>query len=163
MRALHRRPCTVPPGITSSGGILLSLTCKIRLSVALTNACELRCAYCYAPKHAAALHRERVVARAVELDAAGCLGVGFGEGEPTAYRRFAQLCSDIAQSMSMAVTFAKVEIFSCHEWDEDAIARPHPSSRSAAAAVESTGATGKPQGPIRRPPHSPLLLTYSMS
>ncbi|MFE2291961.1 radical SAM protein [Streptomyces sp. NPDC059452] len=75
------------------------------LSVALTNACELRCAYCYAPKHAAALGRERVVAWAVELDAAGCLGVGFGGGEPTAYRGFAQLCSDIARSTSMAVTF----------------------------------------------------------
>ncbi|MFE7383101.1 radical SAM protein [Streptomyces zhihengii] len=75
------------------------------LSIALTNACELRCAYCYAPKHAAALDRERVVAWAAELDAAGCLGVGFGGGEPTAYRRFAQLCSDIAQSTSMAVTF----------------------------------------------------------
>ncbi|MCX5535228.1 radical SAM protein [Streptomyces sp. NBC_00006] len=75
------------------------------LSVALTNACELRCAYCYAPKHAAALDRERVLAWAVELDAAGCHGIGFGGGEPTAYRRFAQLCSDIAQSTSMAVTF----------------------------------------------------------
>lgn len=75
------------------------------LSVALTNACELHCAYCYAPKHAAALDRERVLAWAGELDAAGCLGVGFGGGEPTAYRRFAQLCRDIAQSTSMAVTF----------------------------------------------------------
>lgn len=75
------------------------------LSVALTNACELRCAYCYAPKRAAALDRESVLAWAVDLDAAGCLGVGFGGGEPTAYRGFAQLCSDIAQSTSMAVTF----------------------------------------------------------
>ena len=75
------------------------------LSIALTNACELHCAYCYAPKHAAVLDRERVLAWAVELDAAGCLGVGFGGGEPTAYRRFVQLCSDVAHSTSMAVTF----------------------------------------------------------
>jgi pyruvate-formate lyase-activating enzyme len=75
------------------------------LSVALTNACELRCAFCYAPKHAAALDVKRVVAWAVELDGAGCLGVGFGGGEPTAHPRFAQLCSEIAQSTSMAVTF----------------------------------------------------------
>ncbi|MFE7216623.1 radical SAM protein [Streptomyces sp. NPDC057611] len=75
------------------------------LSVALTNACELRCRYCYAPKHVAALEKERVLEWAVELDAGGCLGVGFGGGEPTAYRRFAQLCSDITQSTSMAVTF----------------------------------------------------------
>lgn len=75
------------------------------LSVALTNACELHCVYCYAPKHAAALDRELVLAWAAELDAGGCLGVGFGGGEPTAYRRFAQLCWDITKSTSMAVTF----------------------------------------------------------
>ncbi|GGZ81516.1 hypothetical protein GCM10010301_63270 [Streptomyces plicatus] len=75
------------------------------LSVALTNACELRCHYCYAPKYVAALDKERVLEWAIELDAAGCLGVGFGGGEPTAYRSFAQLCSDITQSTSMAVTF----------------------------------------------------------
>jgi sulfatase maturation enzyme AslB (radical SAM superfamily) len=75
------------------------------LSVALTNACELRCAFCYAPKYAAALDMDRVAAWAVELDGAGCLGVGFGGGEPTAYRWFAQLCAQIAESTSMAVTF----------------------------------------------------------
>jgi sulfatase maturation enzyme AslB (radical SAM superfamily) len=75
------------------------------LSVALTNACELRCAFCYAPKYAAALDMDRVAAWAVELDGAGCLGVGFGGGEPTAYRLFAQLCAQIAESTSMAVTF----------------------------------------------------------
>lgn len=75
------------------------------LSVALTNACELRCAYCYAPKHAAALDAGQVAAWAAELDAAGCLGVGFGGGEPTAYRGFARLCSQVARSTSMAVTF----------------------------------------------------------
>ncbi|WP_157431588.1 hypothetical protein [Actinomadura hibisca] len=31
------------------------------LSVALTNACELRSSYCYAPKHAAMLEADRVV------------------------------------------------------------------------------------------------------
>lgn len=75
------------------------------LSVALTNACELRCAYCYAPKHVAALDVDRVVAWAVEFDGAGCLGLGFGGGEPTAHPRFAQLCAQIAESTSMAVTF----------------------------------------------------------
>jgi MoaA/NifB/PqqE/SkfB family radical SAM enzyme len=75
------------------------------LSVALTNACELSCLYCYAPKHGAVLDRDRVLAWAVELDAGGCLGIGFGGGEPTAYRHFAQLCFDVAQSTSLAVTF----------------------------------------------------------
>ncbi|GAA4100825.1 radical SAM protein [Actinomadura miaoliensis] len=75
------------------------------VSIALSNACELQCSYCYAPKHAAMLDIDRVVAWAVELDEAGCLGVGFGGGEPTAHPRFAQLCGRIAASTSMAVTF----------------------------------------------------------
>lgn len=75
------------------------------LSIALTNACELRCTYCYAPKHSAMLDADRVVSWAVELDSAGCLGVGFGGGEPTSHPSFARLCEQITQSTSMAVTF----------------------------------------------------------
>jgi sulfatase maturation enzyme AslB (radical SAM superfamily) len=75
------------------------------VSVALTNRCELRCSYCYAPKHAATLDPDRVVRWAVELDDAGCLGVGFGGGEPTSHPRFAELCGRITRSTSMAVTF----------------------------------------------------------
>jgi len=75
------------------------------VSIALTNACELHCAYCYAPKHAAILDIDRVVAWSAELDGAGCLGVGFGGGEPTAHPRFGELCARIAESTSMAVTF----------------------------------------------------------
>jgi len=75
------------------------------VSVALTNACELRCHYCYAPKQVATLDEDRVVAWAVELDDGGCLGIGFGGGEPTAHPRFARLCARIAESTSMAVTF----------------------------------------------------------
>ncbi|GAA3399340.1 hypothetical protein GCM10020369_84830 [Cryptosporangium minutisporangium] len=75
------------------------------LSIALTNACELRCGYCYAPKYAAALELSRVASWAVELDGAGCLGMGFGGGEPTLYRGFVELCGRVAESTSMAVTF----------------------------------------------------------
>jgi MoaA/NifB/PqqE/SkfB family radical SAM enzyme len=75
------------------------------VSLALTNACGLRCAYCYAPKFAAALDAERVLAWAVELDSAGCLGIGFGGGEPTSHPRFVQLCEQITRNTSMAVTF----------------------------------------------------------
>lgn len=75
------------------------------LSIALTNTCELHCTYCYAPKYAATLDADRVVDWAVELDGAGCLGLGFGGGEPTAHPRFADLCSQIAELTSMAVTF----------------------------------------------------------
>jgi len=75
------------------------------LSVAVTNACELRCRFCYAPKHAAALDADRVVAWAVELDRAGCLGIGFGGGEPTSHPRFAEMCVRVTAATSMAVTF----------------------------------------------------------
>ncbi|MBR7828876.1 radical SAM protein [Actinospica sp. MGRD01-02] len=75
------------------------------LSIALTNACELRCSYCYAPKSAAALDVGRVIAWSTELDGAGCLGIGFGGGEPTAHRQFVELCTSVARSTSMAVTF----------------------------------------------------------
>jgi len=75
------------------------------LSVALTNICELRCPYCYAPKNAAVLDWELVVAWAVELDGEGCLGFGFGGGEPTAHPQFARLCAKITACTSMAVTF----------------------------------------------------------
>lgn len=75
------------------------------VSIALTNACELRCSYCYAPKHSATLEYSEVVRWAVELDEGGCLGVGFGGGEPTAHPRFAELCQAIAARTGLAVTF----------------------------------------------------------
>ena len=46
-----------------------------------------------------------MVSWSVEVDGSGCLGVGFGGGEPTAYPRFAELCAQITKSTSMAVTF----------------------------------------------------------
>jgi sulfatase maturation enzyme AslB (radical SAM superfamily) len=75
------------------------------LSVALTNACDLHCAYCYAPKQTAMLSADRVVAWAAELAGAGCLGIGFGGGEPTTHPRFAQICEQVSRSTAMAVTF----------------------------------------------------------
>lgn len=76
-----------------------------QVSVALTNACDLSCGYCYAPKHRARLEMERVLAWLRQLDAAGCLGVGFGGGEPTLYRHFALLCKLATQTTQLAITF----------------------------------------------------------
>ncbi|HEY6554613.1 MAG TPA: radical SAM protein [Vicinamibacteria bacterium] len=73
--------------------------------MALTNTCELHCPYCYAPKHRSMLDRENVVRWAQELDSAGCLGLGFGGGEPTAYPHFAELCQQVADQTQLAVTF----------------------------------------------------------
>lgn len=75
-----------------------------QVSIALTNACDLDCPYCYAPKAAAVLDAGRLYAWLEELDAAGCLGVGFGGGEPTLYRRLPDLCRQITARTALAVT-----------------------------------------------------------
>lgn len=76
-----------------------------QVSIALTNICDLHCAYCYAPKSRASLTADQVLAWLVELDEAGCLAVGFGGGEPTLHPQFAEICRRAAQETSLAVTF----------------------------------------------------------
>jgi pyruvate-formate lyase-activating enzyme len=75
------------------------------VSIALTNACELRCPFCYAPKVPGRLDADRVLLLMRDLDAEGCLGVGFGGGEPTAHPAFADLCTQAASTTRLAVTF----------------------------------------------------------
>ena len=75
------------------------------ISVALTNACDLHCRFCYAPKHVARLNVDAVVAWAIELDEGGCLGIGFGGGEPTLHPYFAHLCQRVAAETQLAVSF----------------------------------------------------------
>lgn len=74
------------------------------LSIALTNACELSCSFCYAPKSPHALRFEDVVGWCREADGAGSLAVGFGGGEPTLFPRFAELCSTVHSQTSLGVT-----------------------------------------------------------
>lgn len=76
-----------------------------QVSVALTNACDLFCRHCYAPKYPARLDFNHLCNWLLELDANGCLGVGFGGGEPTLYPRFVDVCQFAAQKTGLAVTF----------------------------------------------------------
>lgn len=76
-----------------------------QVSIALTNTCDLSCSYCFAPKTRASLAFDRIVSWLAELDANGTIGVGFGGGEPTLYRRFADLCAHTARNTRLAVTF----------------------------------------------------------
>jgi sulfatase maturation enzyme AslB (radical SAM superfamily) len=76
-----------------------------QISIALTNACDLSCAYCYAPKHPAALKFSQIVNWVDELSAAGCLGIGFGGGEPTLHGNFIDLCRHVSAHSKIAVTF----------------------------------------------------------
>lgn len=76
-----------------------------QVSIALTNVCDLHCAYCYAPKHKASLRTEQVLGWLKELDTEGCLGVGFGGGDPTLHPDFVDICRRAAQETQLAVTF----------------------------------------------------------
>nr|WP_298377527.1 radical SAM protein [uncultured Halomonas sp.] len=76
-----------------------------QVSIALTNVCDLHCAYCYAPKHKASLHTDQVLGWLKELDAEGCLGIGFGGGEPTLHPDFVDICKRAAGETQLAVTF----------------------------------------------------------
>ncbi len=76
-----------------------------QVSIALTNTCDLSCSYCFAPKTRASLAFNRIVSWLDELDANGTIGVGFGGGEPTLYRQFAELCAHTSKNTGLAVTF----------------------------------------------------------
>ena len=75
------------------------------VSIALTNTCDLNCYHCFAPKHAAKLNVDRLTAWVDELDANGCIGVGFGGGEPTLYPKLPEICRYVTRNTGMAVTF----------------------------------------------------------
>lgn len=76
-----------------------------QVSVALTNVCDLHCAYCYAPKHKASLNPGQVLGWLKELDTEGSLGIGFGGGEPTLHPNFVDICKRVAGETQLAVTF----------------------------------------------------------
>jgi len=74
------------------------------VSVALTNACDLACSHCYAPKNPATVAFDRLTSWLADLDANGCIGVGFGGGEPTLYPRLTELCSYTVRKTNLAIT-----------------------------------------------------------
>jgi uncharacterized Fe-S cluster-containing radical SAM superfamily protein len=76
-----------------------------QVSIALTNVCDLHCGYCYAPKHKASLRTDQVLSWLKELDTEGCLGIGFGGGEPTLHPDFVGICRRVERETQLAVTF----------------------------------------------------------
>lgn len=108
-----------------------------QVSVALTNACDLECAYCYAPKTPAVLDVDRICAWADELDAAGSFGIGFGGGEPTLYRRLTPVCQHIAAATSLAVTLTTHG----HRWTPQLVADLEGSVHFVRVSVDGVGAT----------------------
>ncbi len=75
-----------------------------QVSIALTNACDLSCSHCYAPKHKAILDFNLLTNWLHTLDLNGCVGVGFGGGEPTLHPKFSELCEFAANETGLAVT-----------------------------------------------------------
>jgi sulfatase maturation enzyme AslB (radical SAM superfamily) len=63
-----------------------------QVSIALTNACDLFCSHCYAPKQIAELDTSTVKRWMAELDDCGCFGIGFGGGEPTLHPGLVDIC-----------------------------------------------------------------------
>jgi pyruvate-formate lyase-activating enzyme len=108
-----------------------------QVSIALTNACDLACGFCYAPKLPAVLDIDRVLAWARELDADYCLGIGFGGGEPTLYRRLPQLCRAIAQTTSLAVTLTTHG----HRWTTQLVEQLRGSVHFVRVSVDGVGGT----------------------
>lgn len=80
-------------------------TAPRHISIALTNTCDLSCSHCYAPKYSAELKYLDVKLWLQELDKNGCLGVGFGGGEPTLYTELSKLCRFAFEETELAVTF----------------------------------------------------------
>lgn len=76
-----------------------------QVSIALTNTCDLSCSHCFVQKNSSSLNPELLINWLNELDVNGCLGVGFGGGEPTLYPHFADICAYSAKYTSLAVTF----------------------------------------------------------
>ncbi len=86
-----------------------------QLSIALTNACDLECDFCYAPKHHARLSATKIIDWLDELNSGGCVGIGFGGGEPTLHPDLPKLCEYAAQHTEMSVSLTTHG----HHLDED--------------------------------------------
>jgi MoaA/NifB/PqqE/SkfB family radical SAM enzyme len=122
-----------------------------QVSVALTNACDLACSYCFAPKNPAVLDFDQVADWLDELDANGCLGIGFGGGEPTLYRRLVELCHYATRHTGLAVTLTT----HAHRLDDGLVAALAGSVHFVRVSMDGVGATyealrGRPFAAFRR-------------
>lgn len=107
------------------------------VSIALTNACELKCPFCYAPKTPARLEARQTLSWVEELDDAGALGVGFGGGEPLAHPKFAWLCRQTSERTGLAVSFTT----HAHRITQQLAAELAGSVHFIRASMDGTGST----------------------
>lgn len=108
-----------------------------QVSLAVTNACDLACSYCYAPKHHAVLAKSDLLSWMDELDQAGALGVGFGGGEPTLYRHLPEVCAHAAENTDLAVTMTTHGL----RWNAELISRLRGTVNFVRVSVDGVGST----------------------
>lgn len=86
----------VPPDLCNLG--------PATVSIAVTNACDLHCHFCYAAKTPDALQASDVLDWCRQLDSLGTLEIAFGGGEPTLFPRFGDLCSRIWHETGLGIS-----------------------------------------------------------
>ena len=74
------------------------------VSIAVTNKCNRSCKHCFVPKSDASIDGTAVCSWIKELNENGCLGVGFGGGEPLLYPHIEKVCRYVHERTSMACT-----------------------------------------------------------
>ncbi len=75
-----------------------------QVSIALTNACDLRCTHCYASKKPANLNTDAVKRWMLMFDKAGSFGIGFGGGEPTLHPDIVEICQFGHENTGLAIS-----------------------------------------------------------
>src|SRR5262249_181193 len=74
------------------------------ISIAVTNVCDLSCAFCYAPKTRDMLSVPEIIHWCRELDQLGTLEVAFGGGEPTLFPGLAEVCRNIWSETRLGIS-----------------------------------------------------------
>lgn len=121
------------------------------VSIALTGRCNLRCGHCFVPRVNCDLEYERVLVWLRELDDNGCLGVGFGGGEPLLYPHVFDLCAFVHRETGMACTMTTNGVLL------DDVAVSHLSSTLDFCRISMDG-IGKTYESIRKYSFDKLLL-----
>ena len=107
------------------------------VSIALTGRCNLHCRHCFVPKSDRELPFDRLIGWLQELDDNGCLGVGFGGGEPLLYSRIFDVCDFVHAKTKMACTMTTNGVL----LNERVISRLSPSLNFCRISMDGVGKT----------------------
>jgi len=74
------------------------------VSIALTNVCDLACAFCYAPKTKDYLPVELITDWCAQFDELGTFEIAFGGGEPTLHPGLVELCKRVWSETKLGIS-----------------------------------------------------------